>query len=82
VEKQAKPQDGVTAFLIVPLDHDLPNVIVPLHPTASMKVGPEVEFAMVDLLQIVSDAGFCTVGVVADGDPGNNAWRTPVGCVW
>jgi hypothetical protein len=31
------------AFLMMMLDDDLPNVTVHLHPTATMKVDPQVE---------------------------------------
>jgi hypothetical protein len=77
----AKPQEGVTAFLM-PLDHDLPNVIVLLHPTAKMKVDPAVESIKEQLLVIISAAGFDRVGVAADGDPGTNAWHKALEVVY
>jgi hypothetical protein len=43
LEKQAKPREGVMAFLMMPLDDDLPDGIVHPHPTATMKVDAAVE---------------------------------------
>jgi hypothetical protein len=56
------------AFLLVPLGHDLPNVIVLLHPTATMKVDSAAEATRVQLLQMNSAVGFEAAG----GDPGTN----------
>jgi hypothetical protein len=61
LEKQVKPQEGVVAFLMMPLNHDLPNV--DLHPTATMKVDREVESIKLALLHMISDAGFEGGGV-------------------
>jgi hypothetical protein len=65
LEKPANLREGVMAFLLMPLDLDLPNVIAHLHPTATMKLDPAVKQGAV--LQIISAAGFETVGVGCKG---------------
>ena len=64
------------AFLMMPLDHSLPDVLVHLHPSASMKVDSTVEFIRKQLLEQIAAAGFEPVGYAADGDPGTNPWHT------
>jgi hypothetical protein len=49
------PQQGMMAFLMIPLGHHLPNVIVQFHPNATMKVDPAaVESNKQDLLRMIS----------------------------